>query len=212
LHDWGVSTITLGLFGTLTLATVLFFAGQLLVQASTVLQRYSIPVPVVGGVLFALAMAAVGLVAGVQLVIDESLKDPLLLAFFATLGLGADVRSLARGGWKLVILLLLFVVLMVMQCAVGVGLARVLDLHPLVGLLGGSISLIGGHGTAAAYAASFADTRNICGAMGSILRRSGLRQLRHRPASWGARCSRRSRPSSCCSSCWYACCALVVPI
>jgi ESS family glutamate:Na+ symporter len=157
--------VDLDLFGTLVLATGLYFVGQVLVQRSAFLQRYSIPVPVVGGVLFAVALAAVGLVARVQFSIDETLKDPLLLAFFATLGLGADVRSLARGGWKLVILLGLFVVLMVMQCAIGVGLARLLDLHPLVGLLGGSISLVGGHGTAAAYAASFEETRNLQGAL-----------------------------------------------
>ncbi len=157
--------IGLDLIGTLAVATALFFVGQVLVQRSALLQRYSIPVPVVGGVLFAVALAALGLVARVQFSIDESLKDPLLLAFFATLGLGADVRSLARGGWKLVILLVLFIALMVMQCAIGVGLARLLDLHPLVGLLGGSISLVGGHGTAAAYAASFAETRNLQGAL-----------------------------------------------
>jgi ESS family glutamate:Na+ symporter len=160
-----VQTIELGLFGTLALATALFFVGQLLVQRSTLLQRYSIPVPVVGGVLFAVALAAVGLLVPFRLAVDESLKDPLLLAFFATLGLGADVRSLARGGWKLVILLGLFVALMVMQCAIGLGLARLLDLHPLVGLLGGSISLVGGHGTAAAYAKSFGETRNLQGAL-----------------------------------------------
>jgi ESS family glutamate:Na+ symporter len=160
-----VQTIGLNLPETLALATALFFVGQLIVQRSSFLQRYSIPVPVVGGVLCALVLALAGLVADVQLAMDDSLKDPLLLAFFATLGLGADVRSLARGGWKLVILLGLFVALMVMQCAIGVGLARLLDLHPLVGLLGGSISLIGGHGTAAAYAASFSDTRNLQGAL-----------------------------------------------
>ena len=96
---------------------------------------------------------------------DESLKDPLLLAFFATLGLGADVRSLARGGRKLVILLVLFVLLMLLQNAIGITMARLLDLHPLVGLLAGSISLTGGHGTAAAYATSFSATRNLQGAM-----------------------------------------------
>jgi glutamate:Na+ symporter, ESS family len=165
LQDAHVQTIALDLFDTLALATALFFVGQVLVQRSAFLQRYSIPVPVVGGVLFAVLLAALGLVARLQFTIDESLKDPLLLAFFATLGLGADVRSLARGGWKLVILLVLFIGLMVMQCAIGVGLARLLDLHPLVGLLGGSISLVGGHGTAAAYAASFADTRNLQGAL-----------------------------------------------
>jgi ESS family glutamate:Na+ symporter len=75
------------------------------------------------------------------------------------------VRSLARGGRKLVILLVLFVLLMTLQNAVGLVMARLLDLHPLIGLLGGSIALTGGHGTAAAYAASFGDTRNLQGAM-----------------------------------------------
>lgn len=157
--------IDLGLLGTLALATALFFVGQLCVRRSAFLQRYSIPVPVVGGVLFALVLAAAGLVADVRFTMDESLKDPLLLAFFATLGLGADVSALMRGGRRLVILLFLFVALMILQCAIGLGLARLLDLHPLVGLLGGSISLLGGHGTAAAYAASFTDSRNLQGAL-----------------------------------------------
>jgi ESS family glutamate:Na+ symporter len=160
-----VKTIELGLLATLALATALFFIGQLIVRRSEFLQRYSIPVPVVGGVLFALLLAAAGLVAHLQLSMDDSPRDPLLLAFFATLGLGADVRSLLRGGWKLVILIALFVAVMIMQCAIGIGMARALDLHPLVGLLGGSISLIGGHGTAAAYATSFAETRNLQGAL-----------------------------------------------
>lgn len=121
--------------------------------------------PVVGGVVFALAAAIVGLVGHVQFGVDPSPKDPLLLAFFATLGLGADVRSLARGGKKLVVLLVLFVALMAMQDAIGIGLARLLDLHPLVGLLAGSISLVGGHGTAAAYAENFARVRNLQGAL-----------------------------------------------
>jgi glutamate:Na+ symporter, ESS family len=158
-------TLNLNLFATLAAATALFFVGQLIVRQSAVLQRYSIPVPVVGGVLFALVLALVGLARPVDFTIDETLKDPLLLAFFATLGLGADVRSLAKGGRKLVMLLVLFVLLMVLQNAVGLLMARALDLHPLVGLLGGSIALLGGHGTAAAYASSFGDTRNLQGAM-----------------------------------------------
>ena len=160
-----MKNLELNLLATLALATALFFIGQFIVQRSTLLQRYSIPVPVVGGVLFALLLALVGLVAELQVTMDDSPREPLLLAFFATLGLGADIRSLARGGWKLVILIGLFVVVMILQCAIGLVLARALDLHPLVGLLGGSISLIGGHGTAAAYATSFAETRNLQGAL-----------------------------------------------
>ncbi len=125
-----VQTIGLNLLETLALATALFFVGQLVVQRSALLQRYSIPVPVVGGVLCALVLAAAGLVGHLQFTFDESPKAPLLLAFFATLGLGADVRSLARGGWKLVILLVLFVAMMVMQCAIGVGMARLLEASP----------------------------------------------------------------------------------
>ena len=190
--------IGLSLFGTLALATALFFIGQVLVRRSMLLQRYSIPVPVVGGVLFALALAALGLVVNMQFTIDESLKDPLLLAFFATLGLGADVRSLARGGWKLVILLVLFVLLMVMQCAIGVGMARLLDLHPMVGLLGGSISLIGGHGTAAAYAASFSETRNLQGALelGMAAATAGLILGSLLAGPVAERAMRRHRPQS----------------
>ena len=63
------------------------------------------------------------------------------------------------------ILLVLFVAMMTMQCGIGLAMARALDLHPLVGLLGGSISLIGGHGTAAAYAAGFTELRNVQGAL-----------------------------------------------
>ncbi len=158
-------TLQLDLLGTLALATALFFLGQFIVRRSGFLQRYSIPVPVVGGVLFALVLAVADLVADVEFRMDDSPRDPLLLAFFATLGLGADVRSLARGGWKLVILIGLFVALMILQGVIGLAMARALDLHPLVGLLGASISLVGGHGTAAAYATSFAETRNLQGAL-----------------------------------------------
>jgi ESS family glutamate:Na+ symporter len=160
-----LATFDLDLLQTLTLATALYFLGHFMVRRVPLLARYSIPVPVVGGVLFAVVAALAGAVAHVQFGVDGSPKDPLLLAFFATLGLGADVRSLAKGGKKLVLLLVLFVLMMIMQDAIGVTLARALDLHPLVGLLAGSISLVGGHGTAAAYAANFAGVRNLQGAL-----------------------------------------------
>ncbi|MFO1408023.1 MAG: sodium/glutamate symporter [Steroidobacteraceae bacterium] len=160
-----MTTYDLDLLATLVTATALYFLGHFLVRRVPLLARYSIPVPVVGGVLFAVGLAVAGLAFKVQVAVDPSPKDPLLLAFFATLGLGADVRSLARGGRKLVVLLVLFVLLMVAQDAIGIALARALDLHPLVGLLAGSISLVGGHGTAAAYAQNFANVRNLQGAL-----------------------------------------------
>lgn len=158
-------TLDLNTLQTLALATALFFIGQFVVERFTLLQRYSIPIPVVGGFLFALLMAVLGQMLGIEVSMDESLKAPLLLAFFATLGLASDVRSLARGGRKLGILLFLFVLLMFMQEGIGLFMARLLDLHPLIGLMSGSISLVGGHGTAAAYASSFSDIQNIRSAM-----------------------------------------------
>jgi len=158
-------TFDLGTLQTLALATALFFIGQFVVQRSTLLERYSIPVPVVGGFLFALLMAVLGSVFNIEVSMDESWKTPLLLAFFATLGLASDVRSLARGGRKLAILLFVFVLLMFMQGGIGLLMARLLDLHPLIGLMSGSISLVGGHGTAAAYASSFSQVQNIRSAM-----------------------------------------------
>jgi ESS family glutamate:Na+ symporter len=158
-------TLDLNTLQTLALATALFFIGQFVVERFTLLQRYSIPIPVVGGFLFALLMAVLGQMLGIEVSMDESMKTPLLLAFFATLGLASDVRSLARGGRKLGILLFLFVLLMFMQEGIGLLMARLLDLHPLIGLMSGSISLVGGHGTAAAYASSFSDIQNIRSAM-----------------------------------------------
>ena len=67
-----MKTLELNLLATLALATALFFIGQLIVQRSTLLQRYSIPVPVVGGVLFALLLAVVGLIADLQVTMDDS--------------------------------------------------------------------------------------------------------------------------------------------
>ena len=79
-----MKTLDLNNLQTLALATALFFVGQLVVQRSTLLQRYSIPVPVVGGFLFALLMAIIGIVADFEVAMDESMKTPLLLSFCYT--------------------------------------------------------------------------------------------------------------------------------
>jgi ESS family glutamate:Na+ symporter len=96
---------------------------------------------------------------------DMALRDNLLLMFFTTVGLSADARMLARGGPKLLLFLVLSVAFIAVQNIVGVAAAVAMDLHPAVGLLGGSITLTGGHGTGAAYGARFGDTMNIVGAM-----------------------------------------------
>ena len=142
--------IELDVFGTLTAASLVLLAGRKLVASWGVLNTYSIPEPVVGGLVVALLMWLLHSTAGVQVNFDKTLGPPLMLAFFACIGLNADLPSLLRGGRPLVVFLAVVLGFLVLQNLTGVGLAVLLGQSPLVGLLAGSISLSGGHGTGAA--------------------------------------------------------------
>ena len=135
--------------------------GRVLTSRVSFLSKYSIPDPIVGGLLFALAMYFLGTWANVQVSLETSIKPTLLLLFFSCIGLTANLKLLAAGGPRLAAFLLALAPFLILQNAVGLGMAWVLDLHPLMGLVGGSITLVGGHGTGAAYAARFADINNI---------------------------------------------------
>jgi ESS family glutamate:Na+ symporter len=150
---------------TLIVAIVVLFAGGLLVKRVAWLERFSVPSPVVGGCLIAIVLAAADGFGGTRVSFDMTLKDTLLLMFFTTVGLAADARMLAKGGPRLFVFLTVATGFIVIQNAIGLAAARALDLHPVVGLLGGSITLTGGHGTGGAYATRFGDTMNLQGAM-----------------------------------------------
>jgi ESS family glutamate:Na+ symporter len=160
-----VSTIQLDLLFTIIAAFVVLTAGRTLVTRVSLLKRFSIPAPVVGGVLVAVLLALADGVAGLRVSFDMSLRDSLLLMFFTTVGLSADARMLMKGGPKLAVFLGVSAVFIAVQNLVGVAAAFAMDLHPVVGLLGGSITLTGGHGTGAAYGGRFGETMNIAGAM-----------------------------------------------
>ena len=158
-------TVELDLIHTILVSMVVLFAGRALVAHIGVLQRFSIPAPVVGGGLVAILLAFGDGLAGLKFSFNMALKDSLLLMFFTTVGLAADARMLAKGGMKLVVFLAISAVLIVAQNVIGIGAALALDLHPVVGLLSGSITLVGGHGTGAAYAGRLGETMNLQGAM-----------------------------------------------
>ncbi len=158
-------SIQLDLLSTILAAFVVLFAGRALVTRVRPLARFSIPAPVVGGVLVALLLALLDVVGGVRIAFDMSLRDNLLLMFFTTVGLSADARMLVKGGPKLIVFLAVSAAFIIVQNAVGIAAALAMDLHPVVGLLGGSITLTGGHGTGAAYGGRFGETMNIAGAM-----------------------------------------------
>jgi ESS family glutamate:Na+ symporter len=160
-----VRTVEFDLISTLLVAMVVLFLGRVLVDRVSVLERLNIPAPVVGGGLVALSLALIGGLLHVNLGFNLGLKDTLLLMFFTTVGLAADARMLVKGGPRLLLFLAISVVLIVVQNLIGIGATRLLDLHPVVGLLGGSITLVGGHGTGAAYAVRLGETMNLQGVM-----------------------------------------------
>ena len=135
--------------------------GRVLTSRIGVLARYSIPDPIVGGLLFAIAAYLLSNWGGVNVSLDTSIRPTLLLLFFGCIGLTANLKLLAKGGPRLIAFLLALIPFLVLQNAVGLGMAWLLDMHPLMGLLGGTITLVGGHGTGAAYATRFADFNNI---------------------------------------------------
>jgi len=150
---------------TLALAMAVLFVGGAVQGRMGFLRDNNIPVPVVGGLMFAALTTVLFVGFDQRITLDMALREPLMLAFFTTIGLGADFRQLVRGGPRLLLFGALCLVYLVVQDGLGLLAAVGMDLHPLVGLLGGSITLAGGHGTGAAYAQRFADVQNIAGVM-----------------------------------------------
>ncbi|MDM8356227.1 sodium/glutamate symporter [Pandoraea communis] len=138
-------------YGTLVCATLVLLLGRKLVEWIAPLRTYSIPEPVAAGLLVALGTLALREIGHFELKFDTSLQTPLMLAFFATIGLSANLASLKAGGRRLVLFLVVVAGMLIMQNAIGVGLATMMGLAPGVGMLGGSITLAGGHGTGAAW-------------------------------------------------------------
>ncbi len=152
-----MSTFGSEFYVTFFIGCAALIVGRVLVARVRVLNAFSIPEPVVGGLLVALITLAIHLFAGFDVRFDTSRQDLFMLIFFASIGLNADLASLAKGGRALAIFLAVVVGLLVSQDLLGVLLAKLLGLHPAMGLLAGSITLSGGHGTGAAWGKVFAE-------------------------------------------------------
>jgi len=144
-------------YETLVAASLVLLVGRKLVQVTGPLRTFNIPEPVAGGLIVAVLLAVARLTADVQVKFDTATQTPLMLAFFATLGLSANLASLKQGGKSIGIFLVAVAGLLVIQNGIGVGLASALGLHPATGLLAGSIALSGGHGTSAAWGKTFVE-------------------------------------------------------
>uniref|UniRef100_UPI0036DBF88E sodium/glutamate symporter n=1 Tax=Photorhabdus sp. RM322S TaxID=3342825 RepID=UPI0036DBF88E len=147
----------LDVYGTLVASALVLLIGRKLVQSVPFLEKYTIPEPVAGGLLVAFILLMLKQTTGWEISFDLSLKDPLMLTFFATIGLNANLSSLRAGGKVLFTFVFVVVGLLLVQNTVGIALAELLGLDPLMGLLAGSITLSGGHGTGAAWGKLFVE-------------------------------------------------------
>lgn len=138
-----------------TLAILLLFAGKTCTRRFELLRRYSIPEPVLGGLVCIAVVSLLYLTLGVKIDFQLGVRDVLLLYFFAAIGLDSDVRTLRQGGRPLAVLLALATGFIVLQNLLGMAVASGFGLDRRAGLLTGSISLTGGVGTTLAWVPHF---------------------------------------------------------
>lgn len=151
---------------TLIAATLVLLLGKWLVNKIRFLRDFNIPEPVAGGLIAALLLFVLHQMYGVSFKFEKPLQDAFMLIFFTSIGLSADFSRLRAGGMPLVIFIAIVGVFIVIQNAVGVGLATLLGLDPLIGLMTGSVTLTGGHGTAGAWGPIFEKEHGVVGATG----------------------------------------------
>lgn len=151
-------------FATFNIAILVLAAGNWLTRHVRLLRDFNIPEPVSSGLIVGLFAAVLYLGFGVEISFNLQTRDFLLLYFFAGIGLNSDFKTLRSGGVPLVILVALTIGYMMLQNFTGIGVAAAFGLNPLIGLLGGSVSLLGGHGTSIAWAPIFAEHHGISNA------------------------------------------------
>ncbi len=151
-------------FVAFTLGIVVYFLGARTTSRFPILQKYSIPEPVSGGLIAALVALVIVLLTGRAIEYDLAVRDFLLVYFFTTVGLNARVADLVKGGPLLALLLFLTIAYMLIQNAVGALGAALFGLPPQAGVLLGTASLIGGHGTAIAWGPTIESSYGFAGA------------------------------------------------
>lgn len=151
----GVLTFKADAIMTTAMAAVLLLIGFWIKNNVKVLNKYCIPAPVVGGFLF-MFITFIGHTTGTfEFKFDTYFQSPFMLAFFTTVGLGASIQLLKKGGKLLVIYWLIAGVISVFQNVIGIGVSKIINLEAPYALLASAISMIGGHGAAGSYGQTF---------------------------------------------------------
>ena len=155
--------IQLDMYQTLAAAVLVLLLGNYLKKKIYFLQKFCIPAPVIGGLIFAI-MTCICYVTGIaEFSFNDTLREVCMVFFFTSVGFQANLKVLKSGGKSLIVFLGLVIVLIILQNLTAVGLAKLLNLNPLIGMCTGSIPMVGGHGTAGAFGPVLEDL-NIKGA------------------------------------------------
>ncbi len=159
----------------LTLSIIVLFIGFFITKNIKFLRENYIPPSVTGGILCSIIVALIYKFANVEINFDMQIRDILLLIFFSTIGLSAKFKTLVSGGKALLVLTFVAFIFLIIQDATGIGIALLFDAHPAYGLMAGSVSFAGGHGTAIAWG-NEAEAAGIAGAgaVGIIFATFGL--------------------------------------
>ena len=143
--------ITLNMYQTLAVAVIALLLGSFIRKRVSFLERFCIPAPVVGGLIFAIATCILYVTGLMEITFTDTLREVCMVFFFTSVGFQANLKILKAGGKSLLIFLVLVIILITGQNILAVGLSKVLSLDALVGLCTGSIPMVGGHGTAGAF-------------------------------------------------------------
>lgn len=145
-------TITMNMIQSIGLAVILLLIGKALRKRVNFFEKYCIPAPVIGGLLFAIITLILRLTGVLMFEFDTTLQAFFMTMFFTSVGFNASLKVLKKGGPKVFLFLGIATLLVILQNAVAVGLAGLVGVHPLLALMTGSTPMTGGHGTSAAFA------------------------------------------------------------
>ncbi len=167
--------IDLDIIEVLVMSIFVLYVGFRITSAVRFLAKNNIPPAVTGGLLFSLLLALANEFFGLKVTFDLNLRDELLLVFFSTVGLSSKVRTLIAGGKALIILIVVTGIFLILQSGTGVLIALSDGLDPRLGLMGGSLSFAGGHGTVIAWGKVFEGNGvEGAGSLGIVFATAGL--------------------------------------
>ena len=147
-----MTSIELDMIQTAGIGGLALIVGMVLTRKVAFLQKFCVPSPVSGGIIFSLITLVLYGWFDVEVSFDGTLKDVFMLAFFTSVGFQSDLKVIKQGGKLLVVMLVLLVVIIAMQNLMPMGITRLMGVDPLIGMAAGSISMTGGHGTAGGFA------------------------------------------------------------